>query len=187
MIQEQLNKLLNVSNDELNNLETNFINPYNFYHDVSYFHGNSGREHYRLLVYVATIYNKETLCDLGTNRCMSAAALSYKYRNKVKSYDVIKLHALNPIIPKIEWIIGDIRDDKDLINMPFIFMDVDHDGIFENLFYNHLHKIGWKGLLMLDDINLNEPMKTFWARIEEEKHDLTTKGHWSGTGLAVFK
>lgn len=180
-------QILNVSNNELNSLETSFINIYNFFHDVSYFHNYAGKEHYRLLMYIAKLYKKETLIDLGTNRCMSGTALSFGYQNKIKSYDIVKLLPMNPMVPNVEWILGDIRENKDLINSPFIFMDVDHDGLFENLFYDHLHEIEWKGLLMLDDIHLNDPMKTFWNRIEEEKHDITSKGHWSGTGLVIFE
>jgi len=186
-MEKELNEILNVSNKELDSLQTAFINGYNLFHDVSYFHGSAGREHYRLLMYIAQLYKGKTVYDLGTNKCMSGVALSFGYRTKVKSFDIVKHLPMNPMVPNVEWIIGDIRDDKQLINSQFIFMDVDHDGLFENLFYDHLHKIGWKGLLLLDDIHLNDPMKEFWNKIDEEKHDLTEKGHWSGTGLAVFK
>ncbi len=181
-----LEQILNITNRELNNLETSFINIYNFFHDVSYFHGKSGKEHYRLLMYIAKLYNGKTIYDLGTNKCMSGVALSFGYKTKVKSYDIIKHLPINPMVPYVQWIIGDIRDEK-LINSTFIFMDIDHDGIFENLFYDHLHEIGWKGLLLLDDIHLNNEMKEFWENIKEEKHDITSIGHWSGTGLVEFK
>jgi hypothetical protein len=186
-MEELLNKLINVDNNTLNSLDTSFVNLYNFYHDISYFHGESGREHYRLLMYASSLFNKERLYDVGTNKCLSAAALSYKYQNFVKTYDVVKINPVNPILPNVEYILGDVREDEKLINSNFIFMDVDHDGEFENLFYQHLHSINWKGLLMLDDIHLNDPMKDFWNIIEEDKYDLTNKGHWSGTGLVYFK
>jgi hypothetical protein len=50
-----------------------------------------------------------------------------------------------------------------------------------------LHDIKWNGLLLLDDINFNEPMNQFWNNISEEKYDITKIGHWSGTGLVNFK
>ena len=40
---------------------------------------------------------------------------------------------------------------------------------------------------MLDDIKLNDEMRDFWSNIKEEKWDITSKGHWSGTGLVNFK
>jgi hypothetical protein len=186
-MEEILKKIVEVDNHTLDSLDTSFVNSYNFYHDISYFHGKAGKEHYRLLMYISSLFNKEILFDLGTNKCMSAAALSYKFSNYVRSYDIVQINISNPIIPYTEFILGDIREDKKLINSNFIFMDVDHDGKFENLFYDHLHFISWKGFLVLDDIHLNNPMKNFWNRISEDKYDLTEKGHWSGTGLVYFK
>ena len=49
-----------------------------------------------------------------------------------------------------------------------------------------LKKIGYKGLVLLDDIKLNEQMKYFWNDISEEKLDISDYGHWSGTGIFNF-
>jgi hypothetical protein len=74
-----------------------------------------------------------------------------------------------------------------ILSAPFIMLDTDHEGPFEDAFYAHLKKINYKGLLFLDDINLNDPMKIFWAGITEEKYELTSKAHWSGTGIVIFE
>lgn len=191
---ELKNKILNVSNTELNSIDTLFINKYydklknlELNHDPYYFHGESGREHYRLLIYISTLLDNITIFDVGTNKCMSALALSYNPLNKVKSFDIIKLLPENPIVPNIEYILGDSTKDVDLNDCPIIFLDVDHDGTYEDIFYSHLKNINWKGILILDDIHLNEPMKNFWNNINEEKYDITNIGHWSGTGLVIFK
>ena len=157
------------------------------FHDTSYFHQLPGREHYRLLMHISTLYREETLFDVGTNRCMSAMALSHNPSNKIKSYDIVQVLAENPKIPNVEFLLGDSTEDEDIRSSRFIFLDVDHDGIYEDKFYAFLKSIEWKGILMLDDIHLNEPMARFWNGIEEEKHDLTKIGHWSGTGLVAFK
>jgi len=186
-MREILNKILGVSNTELDALNTTFANQYNFYHDISYFHLPSGKEHYRLLIYISSLFKKEILFDIGTNKCMSAAALSVGMVNRIKSYDIIKFIPINPILPRVQYIIGDATKDEELIKSPFIFFDAEHDGVFENIFYNHLKKINWKGLLLFDDINkCNEEMTAFWNSITEEKYDITEKGHWSGSGLCVF-
>jgi hypothetical protein len=53
-----LNKILNVSCEELNALNANFINQYNFHHNVGYYFGQSAnQEHYRLLMYIAGLFN----------------------------------------------------------------------------------------------------------------------------------
>jgi len=157
------------------------------FHDTSYFHQIPGREHYRLLMHISTLYGEETLFDVGTNRCISAMALSHNPSNKIKSYDIVQVLAENPKIRNVEFLLGDSTEDKEIKSSRFIFLDVDHDGIYEDKFYAFLRSIEWKGILMLDDIHLNEPMMKFWNGIEEEKHDLTRIGHWSGTGLVVFK
>lgn len=181
---EFLDKILNVSNPTLDSLDTNFINQYNFWHDTSYFHLPSGKEHYRLLMYISSIYQNEILFDIGTYRCMSAAALSYKMKNRIKSYDIKQdILPFNPYLPKVEYYIGDVLLDMDLHKSSFIFLDAAHDGILENKLCNCLRSINWKGLLLLDDIN---DMQDFWTNIIEEKYDITNKGHWNGTGLVCF-
>jgi hypothetical protein len=182
-----LNQILEVSNSTLDQINTSHINNYSLYHDISYYHGQSGREHYRLLMYISSLFNNSILFDIGTNKCMSALALSNNNTNKVKTYDIIKVAPEYPSVNNIEYILGDSTEDKNLINSNFVFLDVAHDGTYEDKFYDYLRKINWKGFLLLDDIHLNDPMKTFWNRITEEKYDLTGKGHWSGTGLVVFR
>ena len=182
-----LKKIFDVTNEQLNALDTSCINEYDVEHDPSYFHLPSGREHYRLLMYISSLYNNDILFDIGTNRCISAIALSHNKNNKIKTFDITKLLKENPTIKNCEFIIGDSMEDKDLLKSKFIFLDVDHDGTYENKIYEFLIENEWKGLLMLDDINLNTDMKSFWERIIERKFDITDKGHWSGTGLVVFE
>jgi hypothetical protein len=191
---ETANKILNLSNNDLNALNTDYINMYydmlynvELQHNPYYFHMESGKEHYRLLMYVSSLYENKILFDVGTNKCMSALALSFNKKNKVKTFDKVKILPDNPDAFNIEYILGDSTEDSDLAKCPMIFLDVDHDGIYENIFYDNLKRINWKGILILDDINLNNPMMKFWGRISEKKHDITKIGHWSGTGLVVFE
>ena len=181
-----IDNILLVSNDTLNKLNTSYVNQYELHHDSSYFHGESGKEHYRLLMYISSLYNNKILFDVGTNMCMSALSLSSNIFNTVNSYDIVKILPENPTKKNINWCIGDSTLDSAIKNTPFIFLDVDHDGKYENIFYNFLNSIQWKGLLMLDDIHLNEPMKNFWNSIEQNKYDVTKIGHWSGTGIVEF-
>ena len=125
---EILNKILNVSNTELNTMDSSYINDYSnnlrnaeLNHDPYYFHMESGKEHYRLLMYVSTLYNNETIFDVGTNKCMSALALSYNKLNKIKTFDIVKLLPENPSVDNIEYILGDSTKDSDLINVHLYF------------------------------------------------------------------
>jgi len=189
-------KIISTSEGILNSLDTSYVNNYpellafgkrDNNPNIDYYHYPPSREHYRLLIYISTLFNNQILFDIGTNRCMSAMALSYNKNNKIKSYDIIQQLPENPKVDNIDFILGDSTDDIDIKNTPFIFLDVDHDGVYENVIYEYLHKINWKGILLLDDIHLNEPMSKFWQNISEEKYDITNIGHWSGTGIILFK
>jgi hypothetical protein len=181
-------KILETDNNILNSLDLNskFKNLLEYDHTYRFLTLESGTEHYRLLSYISTLYNNVKLFDVGTNACRSALSLSYNTNNKIKSYDVIQILDKNPIIENVEYILGDSTEDNDLYDSPFVFLDVNHDGIYENIFYNKLKELNWKGILLLDDIHLNEEMKTFWNNIEYQKHDITSIGHWSGTGIVLF-
>lgn len=183
-MRDKLKQILDVTNQELDSLSTDYAKSY----DVEdCFHQPSGREHYRLLQYISQIYGGVLIFDVGTLVCRSAIALSYNNSVRVRSFDIRQVLPENVKKDNIEYVIGDCTLDTDFKNAPFIFLDVAHDGTFEEVFYNHLKKIGWKGVLLLDDINLNEEMKNFWNSIVEEKHDITYKGHWSGTGVVLFE
>jgi hypothetical protein len=186
-MREILKKIKGVSNQELNAIDTNNISNYKMYGNTECYHVFSGREHYRLLMYISTLFNNEILFDIGTNECRSAIALSHNKNNTIKSYDIIQINPENPVIENVKFILGDSIKDEDILSTPFIFLDVDHDGTYENIFYTFLKEKKWKGILMLDDIHLNDPMRDFWNKIEEEKYDLTSIGHWSGTGIVVFE
>ena len=184
---EQLINILKVTTEELDGIDMSFIETWLNKDDTGYMHHSSGREHYRLLTYISTLYDDKIIFDVGTNECRSAVCLANNNHNRVKSYDIIQVLPENPTLNNIEFILGDSTKDLDILSSPFIFIDVDHDGIYEEKFLKFLKEHNWKGLLLMDDIHLNADMKRVWESINTEKYDLTNKGHWSGTGLAVFR
>lgn len=157
----------------------------------NYFLNEPGKDHYILLAYYSLKYNNSSLLDIGTYTGCSALALSYNPTNKIISFDVKEnLRRLKSSPENIEFIIDNcIKEQykKLILSSPFIMLDTDHDGIFEHEFYNYLCEINWKGILLLDDIHLNNPMKEFWLSISQEKHDISNVGHYTGTGLVIFK
>jgi hypothetical protein len=138
-----------------------------------------------LLVYISQLYKGVTLLDIGSYQGSSAIALSFNKKNKVLSYDLVHQPEIQEIkIPNIKFIKGDIL--KDEITAPFIILDTYHDGTFEQKFVDYLEKINYKGLVMFDDIYLNNEMTNFWDGLKNEKYDLTEIGHHTGTGIAIF-
>jgi predicted O-methyltransferase YrrM len=180
--------MIQVTDINLNDLAESIISS----EFKTYFLAQPGAEHYRLLASISELYNNETLLDIGTYKGCSSLALSYNNSNKIISFDVIENSVQLHNIPKnIEFVIDDITLPKYhelLINSPFIFLDTDHDGSFENKFYEYLIEINWNGTLLLDDIYLNDIMKKFWNMIPtNKKEDITKIGHWSGTGIVNFE
>lgn len=155
-----------------------------------YFLGNAGKEHYKLIAYMSSMFENSNLLDIGTNRGSSALAMSYNPLNNVHSFDLYELKELSSWPENITYYIDDVlkTEYKDLIfSSPFILVDTYHDGTFEKQFHTYLKENNYKGYLLLDDIKLNNEMKEYWNWIEEEKYDVSDFGHWSGTGLVIFK
>ena len=81
--------------------------------------------------------------------------------------------------------LGSLKDER-LLSSPLIMLDTNHDGNFENQFFQFLRNNHYDGFLFLDDIHLNDAMIRFWNSITEPKVDLTDIGHFSGSGLVDF-
>jgi hypothetical protein len=72
-----------------------------------------------------------------------------------------------------------------LINADFIMCDGPKDGSFERSFLNKLSALSFPSkprFLLLDDIRFTSEMP-LWRQIQSPKIDLTSFGHFSGTGL----
>ena len=153
-----------------------------------YFLDTDFKEHYQLLAYLSTHFQDATFFDIGTLKGYSALALSYNNANRVISYDIADFKDLvNPEqLSNIEYRIGNALEASELLLSAMILLDTAHDGEFESQVYSFLKQNHYEGLLILDDIHLNDPMKQFWASIDMPKEDLTDIGHWSGTGIVDF-
>lgn len=156
----------------------------------NYFLDTCGKEHYRLLAYISLQLNNSNLLDIGTYKGCSALALSINKSNTVHTFDISDHRTIGHIGPNVHIYHDYILNPKyrDLIlSCPFMILDTFHDGIFELQFLNYLREINYQGYLLLDDIYYNDAMKKLWSEIKEEKYDLSSIGHHSGTGLVVFK
>lgn len=147
-----------------------------------------GGHYYRLLAHISNLLPEGSIVfDVGTYRGVSALALSYNERVKVISWDIANFNAVtNP--GNITFKIGNFLEDEQLLNAKLMFIDVDpHDGIKEEAFLKKLIQIGYRGVLIFDDIHLNDGMRAFWQKtLPYNPQDLTSLGHNTGTGMLVL-
>ena len=62
-------------------------------------------------------------------------------------------------------------------------IDITHNGEDEMRILKKLYDMKYMGLLLFDDIVAFEKMRVFWNTVQYKKHDITSVGHWSGTGI----
>lgn len=145
----------------------------------------SEKEHYRLLAYLSKQYNNITILDLGTDTGASCLSLAQNQTNKVITYD-IKPRNISFGIQNIKSKTMDFlnEDESVLKSSSLILLDVDpHDGKQEKDLIDKLIKIDFNGIVICDDIY---NMGYWWDSVTQEKYDITSVGHFTGTGLINF-
>lgn len=162
---------------------------------VSWLNMPPGKEHYKLLAYLSTRYNNAEIFDIGTHLGYSALALAHNPNNKVLSFD-IERHGSLPTAENIIYHLENILTPEGnkvwgerLLASPLIFFDIaPHLGFLEYDFYIWLRDNNYQGILVCDDIfYFKEMTDNFWNKVApEHKLDVTSVGHWSGTGLIFF-
>jgi predicted O-methyltransferase YrrM len=156
-------------------------------------------EHYRLLAALVAVSGASQVVEVGTATGASALALLHGGAEKVTTYDIIPWSEYPGSVldsadfgPRLEQRIGDLAGESfgaqqrsTLEDADLIFVDGPKDAAFEPAFLGSL--LGGSRarpcLLVLDDIRL-PPMVPLWRALEVPKLDVTSLGHWSGTGLA---
>jgi hypothetical protein len=146
----------------------------------------AGLEHYKLLAWVSMQFKKGKIVEIGTSEGAGALALSYGGR-PVETYDIVKI--VHPYVEKVVkcFIDGDSLEAASKAKV--VFVDAPHNGDFEWNFLESLMKTDFKGMIIFDDIHLNEPMREFWDKVKKlgiDTEDWTDVGHWSGTGVVFI-
>jgi predicted O-methyltransferase YrrM len=158
-------------------------------------------EHYRLLAALVLVLRPLTVVEIGTYHGLSALALM-KFLPELGrefTFDIRPWSAFSDTCLRKEdfldgrlvQILGNLRDDvvfdahhELLAKADLIFLDAPKDGIFERRFLGNLAKLGdaKPKTLVFDDIKTWK-MLAIWREITLPKLDLTSFGHWTGTGL----
>ena len=156
------------------------------------FHLEGGKEHYKLLACIASQLSNAKIVDIGTYYGFSAAALSINDSNTVLSYDIFDWIPDDVTSikqkPNVEMRLTDCTNDvMDLLDAELICLDVSpHDGEQEMQIYSLLAKYKYKGILYINNVNVNQDMKAFVQQIKHKNVDVTKYGHFTGSSLIVF-
>ncbi|NBV77491.1 hypothetical protein EBR66_04985 [bacterium] len=158
--------------------------------------GAAGKEHYKLLSYLSSLHQGRDIFDIGTHRGASALAIaSGSETNHIYSFDLNHIYPL-PSVPNVTYHTENLLSEagravwqEKLLGSAFIFLDIDpHEGTREYEFYLWLKGHNYQGFVICDDIWYFKEMRdNFWFKIPAaEKVDVTSMGHWSGTGVLRF-
>ncbi len=159
-------------------------------------------EHYRLLKAMARVMKCANVVEIGTYTGMGSYSLVDGIADSdgvVHTFDIIDWDKFEThlnhnmfLSGKIKQYNCDLSNKKNFINhigilkqAELIFMDGPKDGVFEYKFLELLSEIkpdNNKCYLLIDDIRFQN-MIELWNYIGSPKLDITSFGHWSGSGL----
>ena len=162
-------------------------------------------EHYRLLAGIVEVLRPSLVIEIGTFQGPGSLALLERLpaESRWGTFDIVPwdqtpdcaLRASDFEDGRLVQEIGDLSDPAVfakhsdlLLQADLVFMDAPKDGLFEPAFLKLAAPL-WQGserLLIFDDIRLM-PMVQLWRDLPFPKLDLTSFGHWSGTGLALTR
>jgi predicted O-methyltransferase YrrM len=162
-------------------------------------------EHYKLLAGFVRLLAPRLVIEIGTATGMSALAMK-KYlpqAGRLVTYDLVDWREY-PEHLLTEDDFEDGRLSQHLIDLSdpagfhgqiptlrqadLIFVDAAKDGEQEQRFLDHFERCPFEKapLVIFDDIRLWNMLR-IWRQITRPKLDLTSFGHWSGTGLILWE
>jgi len=161
-------------------------------------------EHYKLLVALVELLQPKTIVELGTATGMSALTMKAALAQDAKlvTFDVVRWQEYRGgLLREEDFADGRLEQRLDDLSTPdgwqqnaellrsaeLIFVDAKHDGAQERGFVRGFEQVGLaRGpIVVFDDIRLWS-MLSFWQELARPKLDLTSFGHWSGTGLVDY-
>jgi len=161
-------------------------------------------EHYKLLAGLVLALKPKVVVELGTGEGLSALSMKKHLPkgSKLVTFDIIPYNKLpNNYLKHSDFDDSFIQSTDDLTSYStmlkhknllqsadFIFIDAAKDGEMEYKFLKNLARIGLKPntIIAFDDIHVWN-MLAFWRNIKHPKIDVSSFGHWSGTGIIQWQ
>jgi len=163
-------------------------------------------EHYKFLAGIVQYLKPKLIIEIGTGKGLSSLTMK-KYLSanaSIVTFDIFpwKKYPGECILKEEDFADGRLiqyTDDlstkegfqkhaKLLKEADFIFVDAAKDGIQEQRLIDNFKTIQFSNspIFLFDDIRLWNMLK-IWREISMPKLDITSFGHWSGTGLVEWK
>jgi predicted O-methyltransferase YrrM len=162
-------------------------------------------EHYKLLAGLVAEIDPGVVVEIGTATGLSALAMLTTLGEAacIHTFDILPwerfpdtcLTRADFATDRLNQIVSDVGDYREMERhakvfraADLIFVDGPKDGSFEARFLANLERLGGSKatLLVLDDIRVWN-MLQIWRDIRKPKLDVTSFGHWSGTGLVEWQ
>lgn len=158
-------------------------------------------EHYRLLAGLVSALRPQTVLDIGTFTGASALALlaALPPGGRVVSFDLADWRDMaGTVLRESDFADGrlthhvvDLSSDPPeyrhvLAEADLVLLDASHDGETERRFFEVFDRRLRSGcLVLMDDIRFI-PLIPVWRELRKPKLDLTSFGHWTGSGLVEW-
>jgi predicted O-methyltransferase YrrM len=157
-------------------------------------------EHYRFLAALVKVTQPRLVIEIGTATGASALAMKKFLQDdaRIVTYDVVPWNEYpgtglseRDLDRQLEQRIVDLSDTNQaqgeiplLEQADLIFVDAAKDVIMEQQFCNLFDSINFRSnpIMIFDDIRVMNMLK-IWREIQHPKLDITSYGHWSGTGM----
>jgi predicted O-methyltransferase YrrM len=161
-------------------------------------------EHYKLLAALVQVTGAKAVVEIGTFQGLGTLALMQALPpdGTLTTFDIVPYPQIPGHFfraddfegPRLTQIIADITTDVGfadhrelLTEADLIFVDAAKDGYQERMFLHRFEQVGFTKapIVIFDDIRLYN-MLQIWRDIHRPKLDVTSFGHWSGTGMVDY-
>lgn len=135
-------------------------------------------KHYQYITSFALAFAPIRVLEIGTQTGASALCFSVSAK-EVLTVDVNPHHVSKKLKENIRF--QKIGHTGECLELPFekfdvIFVDIDHSGYYE-LKLHELFKSKFNGLVMWDDVVIDERMQKFWEVVKNEVPSINTNWH----------
>ncbi len=162
-------------------------------------------EHYKLLAGLVLSLRPTTIIEIGTATGLSALAMKkyLPHNGTIVTFDIMAWKSFadtclvqgdfddGRLVQKTDDLSDPaivLRYRELLVNADMIFLDAAKDGIMEERFISNFRSVPFtkNPLLVFDDIRVWNMLR-IWRDVSMPKLDVTSFGHWSGTGLVQWQ